>query len=141
MCVLCARVWLAAQPIAMQTGVRAIAAFAPQSAGSGPNIADCLEIRTCACFLLRPSHAALCGLWPIATGLWPIANQTGPNLNQEFPFAGVICLGSGIVRCCVLLLCICGLQLVHMQAREGILIVIKPNTIAEKCTPQRHSQR
>ena len=37
----------------------AIAAFAPQSAGSRPDIADCLEIRTCV--LLRPSlsHATL----------------------------------------------------------------------------------
>ena len=43
-CVLCAWAWPAAQPIAMQTGVRAIAAFAPQSAGSGPDIDDCLDI-------------------------------------------------------------------------------------------------
>ena len=123
-----------------QTGVRAIAAFAPRSAGSGPNTADCLEIRTC--FLLHPSHAALCGLWPIARRLWPITNRTLPNSNHTLLIAGAI-YPSGIARCCVFV-CIwhCGLQLMHMHADGGgsILVVIKPNTIAEKVTTQRHSQ-
>ena len=129
------------------------------SAGNGPNLADCLEIRTC--LLLRPGHAALCGMWPIARGLWPIANRTWPlrpshaaryrlrpiarglwpianrtwpNSDQALPVACAI-HPLGIARCCV--------QLVHIQAGGGcsILVVIKPNTIAENFTTQRHSRR
>ena len=98
--------------------------------------ADCLEIGTC--FLLRPSHAALCRLQLIARGLLPIANCTWPNPNQELLIACGIC-PSGIARCCV---CLCGLQPVNTHAGGGgILVEIKPSTIAENFTTQRHSQR
>ena len=120
----------------MQTRAHTFAAFAPQSTGNGPNLADCLEIRTC--LLLRPGHAALCGMWPIARGLWPIANRTWPlrpshaarcrlrpiarglwpitnrtwpNSDQALPVACAI-HPLGIARCCV--------QLVHIQAAGGV---------------------
>ena len=139
---LCEWIWPAAQ--SAPAGVRAITAFAPQSAGGWPGIADCLEIRTRFLLMLRPSHAyaALCGLRPIARGLWPIANRTGQNSNLEFLIAGAV-----LPSCCAFL-CICGLRMqlaiVHMQAGPGggsILVVIKPNTTAESFTTQRHSQR
>ena len=38
----------------MQTRARAFAAFAPPSTGNGPNLADCLEIRTCLLALAAP---------------------------------------------------------------------------------------
>ena len=59
---------------------------------------------------LRPSHAARCRLRPIARGLWPITNRTWPNSDQALPVACAI-HPLGIARCCV--------QLVHIQAARG----------------------
>ena len=88
----------------------------------------------------------LCGYrLQLARGLRLIATRTWPNSNPALPVAGAIC-PSGIARCCVLL-CICGLQLVRMQAGAwgGGSIYMHTSTCcdttAENFTTQRHSRR
>ena len=92
-------IWPAAQ--LMPAGGRATAAFAPQGARSGPDIADCLEIRTC--FLLRPSssHAALVRAVRIAA-CKAAAGDCKPNMAKFEPAIAVCRCNLPIGNCQVL---------------------------------------
>ena len=97
-------------------GNRHMLFVAPEPCGAVPVAADCKEaVADCKLHMAKSKPGIADCMWHL-----PIRN------------CQVLCI----------FLCACGLQPVDMHTGGGgILVEIKPNTIAENFTTQRHSQR